>query len=141
MPSSFVHSPACSVDAHALAPARFQPPTCIMDAPTPPRPVSLADEERTLHGSTPPVDLCPGAAPDQPPPKPPPDRPGPQALHLAATCSLLVFATLWGTLARLGLQWLGGFARRATFASVWAQVVGCFLMGLVQEKKRTVEAV
>ncbi|GAA5999157.1 FluC/FEX family fluoride channel [Rhodotorula paludigena] len=57
-----------------------------------------------------------------------------------STCSLLIFATIWGVLARLGLEWIGGFAAgRAVFALVWAQVVGSFVMGIVNERKASVE--
>lgn len=57
-----------------------------------------------------------------------------------STCSLLIFATIWGVLARLGLEWIGGFAAgRAVFALVWAQVVGSFVMGIVTERKASVE--
>lgn len=56
------------------------------------------------------------------------------ALELA-TYALLALATIWGVLARLGLNWIGSFASDAVFAPIWAQVVGCFLMGLATVRK------
>ncbi|GAA6037333.1 hypothetical protein JCM8097_008516 [Rhodosporidiobolus ruineniae] len=58
-----------------------------------------------------------------------------------STWSLLVFATIWGVLARLGLQWVGGFGDREVFALIWAQMVGCTIMGLVTERKKGIERV
>jgi hypothetical protein len=55
--------------------------------------------------------------------------------------SLLVFATIWGVLARLGLLWIGGFGEREVFALVWAQCVGCLVMGVVTERKKGIEKV
>lgn len=58
-----------------------------------------------------------------------------------STYSLLVFATIWGVLARLGLLWIGSFARGQVFALVWAQAVGCVVMGIVTERKKGLERV
>ncbi|GAA6050628.1 hypothetical protein JCM3770_001496 [Rhodotorula araucariae] len=58
-----------------------------------------------------------------------------------SVASLLVFATIWGVLARLGLEWVGGFATRAVFSLVWAQMVGCFVMGFVTTKKNDIERI
>ncbi|GAA5976452.1 hypothetical protein JCM11641_006017 [Rhodosporidiobolus odoratus] len=55
--------------------------------------------------------------------------------------SLLIFATIWGVLARLGLIWIGGFAEREVFALVWAQMVGCAVMGVATERKKGIERV
>ncbi|BGP18236.1 hypothetical protein JCM10213_007865 [Rhodosporidiobolus nylandii] len=55
--------------------------------------------------------------------------------------SLLILGTIWGVLARLGLQWIGGFSSREVFALVWAQMVGCAAMGLVIERKRGIERI
>ncbi|BGP50050.1 hypothetical protein JCM10450v2_005958 [Rhodotorula kratochvilovae] len=55
--------------------------------------------------------------------------------------SLLITATIWGVLARLGLEWVGGFAARAVFSLVWAQMVGCFVMGFVTTKKNAIERI
>lgn len=60
-------------------------------------------------------------------------------LLLASTISLLIFATIWGVLARLGLEWIGGFAEEQVFSLIWAQIVGCLLMGLVVERKNGLE--
>ncbi|GAA5893739.1 hypothetical protein JCM6882_003083 [Rhodosporidiobolus microsporus] len=60
---------------------------------------------------------------------------------LLETCSFLTFATIWGVLARLGLIWVGGFGEREVFALIWAQMVGCVVMGLVTERKKGLERV
>ena len=73
------------------------------------------------------------------PPSPPAPAGGPLQLRLA-TWSLLTFATFWGVLARLGLLWVGGFAGREVFASVWPQMAGCLVMGFVTERKKTFES-
>ncbi|GAA5888729.1 hypothetical protein JCM5296_000085 [Sporobolomyces johnsonii] len=63
------------------------------------------------------------------------------AYGLPETWSLLVFATIWGVLGRLGLEWIGGFAEREVFAVIWAQMVGCFIMGWVTERKKGLERI
>jgi hypothetical protein len=60
-------------------------------------------------------------------------------LPLLSTISLLIFATIWGVLARLGLSWIGGFAEAEVFSLIWAQMVGCLMMGLVVERKKGLE--
>lgn len=60
-------------------------------------------------------------------------------LPLLSTISLLIFATIWGVLARLGLLWIGGFAEGEVFSLIWAQMVGCLVMGLVVERKKGLE--
>ncbi|GAA5913836.1 FluC/FEX family fluoride channel [Sporobolomyces salmoneus] len=60
---------------------------------------------------------------------------------LPSTYSLLIFATIWGVLARLGLEWIGGFAERQVFAVIWAQIVGCVVMGFVTERKKSIESI
>ncbi|GAA5877980.1 hypothetical protein JCM8547_000931 [Rhodosporidiobolus lusitaniae] len=55
--------------------------------------------------------------------------------------SLLAFSTIWGVLARLGLMWIGGFGEREVFALIWAQMVGCAVMGLVVERKTGIQRV
>ncbi|KAK4050319.1 hypothetical protein OIO90_005112 [Microbotryomycetes sp. JL221] len=61
--------------------------------------------------------------------------------QLASTLSLLTFATIWGVLARLGLEWIGSFARDQVFELVWAQIVGCFIMGFVVANKTHIERI
>ncbi|GAA6015356.1 hypothetical protein JCM11491_000397 [Sporobolomyces phaffii] len=63
------------------------------------------------------------------------------ALPALTTYSLLIFATIWGVLARLGLEWIGGFAEREVFAVLWAQIVGCVVMGFVTERKGEIESI
>jgi len=79
------------------------------------------------------------SAPHSSPPPPPETVAGQLQLRIA-TWSLLTFATFWGVLARLGLLWLGVFAGREVFVSVWPQVVGCVVMGFVVERKKAFEA-
>lgn len=55
--------------------------------------------------------------------------------------SFLLFGSLWGILTRLGMQWIGGFASSQVFAIVWAQMVGCFVMGFSVRKKNEIERV
>ncbi|KAK4705181.1 fluoride exporter, partial [Phenoliferia sp. Uapishka_3] len=57
----------------------------------------------------------------------------------AATYSLLTFATFWGVLARLGLEWIGKFADGQVFALIWPQIGGCVVMGFVTDRKRGIE--
>lgn len=56
-----------------------------------------------------------------------------------STVSLLAFITLWGVLSRLGLEWIGAFASGQVFKLVWPQIVGCFVMGVVVERKKGLE--
>lgn len=86
-------------------------------------------------------------APSQPsrPPSPPNSKIDPvsnsQLLLLQlSTYSLLIFATIWGVLGRLGLEWIGGFANNQVFALIWPQMVGCVIMGFVVERKAMLEA-
>lgn len=75
-----------------------------------------------------------------------PDRPNEQHdakeqhLALSATASLLILATIWGVLARLGLTWIGPFSETEVFPLIWAQVVGCLIMGAVTERKSDIES-
>ncbi|GAA5940451.1 FluC/FEX family fluoride channel [Sporobolomyces koalae] len=55
--------------------------------------------------------------------------------------SMMMFATIWGVLARLGLEWIGGFAEREVFAVIWAQIVGCIVMGFVVERSKQIEEI
>lgn len=74
---------------------------------------------------------------------PTPDKQGPLVIPmypLLSTYSLLIFATIWGVLGRLGLEWIGGFAERQVFAVIWAQIVGCIVMGFITERKNGFES-
>lgn len=55
--------------------------------------------------------------------------------------SLLIFGTIWGVLARLGLRWIGKFGDGQVFALVWAQMAGCLIMGIAIRKKSDIERV
>ncbi|KAM0746163.1 hypothetical protein T439DRAFT_329906 [Meredithblackwellia eburnea MCA 4105] len=56
-----------------------------------------------------------------------------------STWSLLCFATFWGVLSRLGLEWIGKFAETQVFPLIWPQIVGCMVMGLVVDRKTGIE--
>ncbi|GAA5969032.1 hypothetical protein JCM3765_005272 [Sporobolomyces pararoseus] len=97
-------------------------------------------------------DLIPGWEPEKnnsnakkdskPPPSFDPSHPLLQpAYPLLSTYSLLIFATIWGVLARLGLEWIGTFAEGQVFSVIWAQIVGCIVMGLVTDRKEGIEAI
>lgn len=58
-----------------------------------------------------------------------------------STYSLLIFITIWGVLARLGLEWIGTFAEGQVFPLIWAQIAGCFVMGFVVDRKKGLERV
>ncbi|GAA5986841.1 hypothetical protein JCM5350_005259 [Sporobolomyces pararoseus] len=60
---------------------------------------------------------------------------------LLSTYSLLILATIWGVLARLGLEWIGTFAEGQVFSVIWAQIVGCLVMGFVTDRKKGIEAI
>lgn len=55
--------------------------------------------------------------------------------------SFLLFGSFWGILTRLGFQWIGGFASGEVFPLIWAQIVGCFVMGFCIRKKNEIERV
>ncbi|GAA6022353.1 hypothetical protein JCM8202_000871 [Rhodotorula sphaerocarpa] len=55
--------------------------------------------------------------------------------------SFLLFGSFWGILTRLGFQWIGGFASGEVFPLIWAQIVGCFIMGFCIRKKNEIERV
>jgi hypothetical protein len=77
--------------------------------------------------------------PSSPPPKPPPPAPpSPISIHLLAHFALF---SILGTLARLGLTALFSYPGQAVFALIWAQGVGCFLMGCLTGRKSDVEKV
>ncbi|SGY26653.1 BQ5605_C018g08755 [Microbotryum silenes-dioicae] len=58
-----------------------------------------------------------------------------------ATYALLVFATIWGVLARLGLLLIGRAAQSQVFPLIWAQMAGCLVMGVAVSRKSEVEHV
>lgn len=87
----------------------------------------------------PPLERAPSSARSQSISLPIPKRKEESVLQLFSTISLLIFATIWGVLARLGLLWIGGFAEGAVFSLIWAQMVGCLVMGFVVERKKGLE--
>ncbi|KAF1943784.1 chromosome condensation protein-like protein [Clathrospora elynae] len=53
------------------------------------------------------------------------------------TISYLIFFSIWGTLARLGLQALTFYpGAPVTFSELWANVAGTFIMGFLAEDRR-----
>ncbi|WFD03623.1 hypothetical protein MOBT1_002324 [Malassezia obtusa] len=62
-------------------------------------------------------------------------------MEAAATGGLVAFASLWGTLTRLGLQGLNTYDGQSIEPLVWAQAVGCLVMGWVtySENRRVLE--
>lgn len=56
-----------------------------------------------------------------------------------STYSLLIFITIWGVLARLGLEWIGEFGENTVFMLIWPQMVGCLIMGFVVDRKKGIE--
>jgi CrcB protein len=60
--------------------------------------------------------------------------------HLATelyTVSYLIFFAIWGTLARLGLQWLTFYpGAPVIFSELWANVGGSLVMGFLAEDRR-----
>jgi hypothetical protein len=71
-------------------------------------------------------------------PAPPPSPQSPSALD-PLTLSLLATFSLLGCLARLGLSALFSYAGDSIFPLVWAQAVGCLLMGLALGQKTALE--
>lgn len=58
-----------------------------------------------------------------------PTKPIGKLLRHAATLSLLAFAAIWGTLAREGLVALNTYSAMSIKPTIWAQSVGCLIMG------------
>ncbi|KUI56982.1 hypothetical protein VP1G_04265 [Cytospora mali] len=52
------------------------------------------------------------------------------------TVSYLIFFSFFGTLARLGLQWLTDYAGAPVFPSVWFNFGGCVVMGFLSEDRK-----
>lgn len=61
-------------------------------------------------------------------------------LKLAALSTLGIFS-FFGVLVRLGLSAIGDYSGRSTFPLLWAQVVGCLIMGAVSERRELIEGV
>ncbi|BDD55226.1 hypothetical protein MPDQ_005795 [Monascus purpureus] len=84
------------------------------------------------------VEHLSGPAHEKPPESKPTDVPVPlskRATHLY-TVSYLVFFSVWGTLARLGMQSLTFYTGAPVVTSVlWANVAGCIVMGFFLEDK------
>ncbi len=59
---------------------------------------------------------------------------------LAATLSLLVFFSLWGLLTREGLVALNTYAGQSIQPVIWAQAIGCLVMGWASANKRQIDA-
>lgn len=57
-----------------------------------------------------------------------------------ATLGLLMFSSIWGTLAREGLVALNTYDGRSITPVIWAQAVGCFIMGWTVANKPALES-
>lgn len=62
-------------------------------------------------------------------------------LNQLVTLSMLGLFTFVGLLVRLGLVWLGTYQGQTVFPLLWAQVVGCALMGLFSSRRNEIEDV
>jgi hypothetical protein len=103
-------------------------------SPPPPDGIRATTEEPPLETGEPYLPPSASALPPKEfPARFPPTHPQ------ASVFSLLIFATIWGVLARLGLIWVGGFGDREVFALILAQAVGCLVMGFVVERKKGIE--
>lgn len=77
----------------------------------------------------------------QPPAAPgPAPAPHPLARHLA-TLGLLTFASIWGTLTRVGLTALNTYSGQSITPVIWAQAVGCLVMGWTVSNKDALEGI
>ena len=56
-----------------------------------------------------------------------------------ASLSLLGIFSFFGTLIRLGLVAIGSYSGQSIFPLLWAQMVGCCLMGMFTVRKRCIE--
>jgi len=143
--------PSASVDEEKARPPRLKLDTTVPndgaddDGNVPakgPRDLATPTEPRPAT-EEPPLETGSASLPQQPKKAPAPDFPSMfTPTHTQLTVySLIVFGTIWGVLARLGLQWVGGFASSAVFSLVWAQMVGCAVMGFCVTKKNAIERV
>ncbi|GAA5847936.1 hypothetical protein JCM9279_003499 [Rhodotorula babjevae] len=143
--------PSASVDEEKAQPPRLKLDTTVPndgaddDGHVPnkgPRDLATPTEPRPAT-EEPPLETGSASLPQQPKKAPAPEFPSMYTpTHTQLTVySLVVFGTIWGVLARLGLQWIGGFASSAVFSLVWAQMVGCAVMGFCVTKKNAIERV
>lgn len=69
-----------------------------------------------------------------------PNRTHHRVVRHLAILGLLAFASIWGTLAREGLVALNTYAGQSITPLVWAQAVGCLIMGLaIGENRKAIE--
>lgn len=62
-----------------------------------------------------------------------------RALRHGAILGLLVFSGVWGTLAREGLVALNTYSGASVEPTIWAQAVGCLIMGWTVANKELLE--
>lgn len=60
-------------------------------------------------------------------------------IEYLASLSLLGIFSFFGTLIRLGLIAIGNYNGQSIFPLLWAQMVGCCLMGMFTARKRCIE--
>lgn len=76
-------------------------------------------------------------SPERPPEEPSPSQPQNKLLNELYTVSYLIFFSIFGTLARLGTQWIAFYpGAPVTFPVVWANMAGSFVMGFLSEDQR-----
>ncbi|KAN0063148.1 hypothetical protein ACQY0O_004312 [Thecaphora frezii] len=90
---------------------------------TPPSTTEDGFAKRTEDTQLPPNHLPPSAA----------------ALRHASILSLLAFASIWGTLAREALVALNTYSGQSVAPLVWAQAVGCLVMGWAVRNRKALE--
>jgi fluoride ion exporter CrcB/FEX len=67
---------------------------------------------------------------------PPPHKPFPQRLRDdLIVASWIIFLSIWGSLARIGLSALSEYPGQPVFQLIWAQFVGCAVMGFLLQDK------
>lgn len=139
--------------ASSSLPSHSQPPDRRLPRRTNPSPVRSQDPSdlsrfRSSHQTTSSL----SEDPELPRPPRPPSPEGPEAnapppteevtpLRLTAHYSILVLASMVGTLIRLGLEGLASYDGMAIYSLAWAQGAGCGIMGLALARKNEIVAI
>lgn len=69
----------------------------------------------------------------------PPDTTSYRVLRHLAVVSVISFAAIWGLLAREGLVALNTYSGRSVEPTIWAQAVGCLVMGWTVANREDLE--
>jgi fluoride ion exporter CrcB/FEX len=123
------------------SPSSSRNDSALLSSPSSSRPRAIEELDRQL--STRDTELESELPEQRPPPKPVTTRAEAIAatLRTLATLSLIAFFTFWGVLGRLGLTAIGTYSGQSVFPVIWAQTVGCLVMGLCLGAKPEIEAV